>query len=196
MSLFRPRWLDDILRIHPTASPRVRGLKSFEPHHVPALQDPLYADDPTFWVLSAAMAGVALNTGHIGVQTPSDDSFVTIVDGIVVSGPTADDILFQVIEGGTTLLALATDTGVFKRNRREQARTTATERTGLLRIFDNTNAFAGTTVGQVRIAAGASILVPVGFRLFGAEQFFATNQTINTSLEVMMFGRTSTKGQR
>src|SRR5438552_1753051 len=144
MSLIRPRWLDDIIKIHPSASPRVRGLKGFEPHHVPALQDPLYADDPTFWIIVNSLTGVALNFGHIGVQTPADDSFVTIVDGVSVAGFVAEQFSVDVVTGGQILLALATDTQVLKLNRREQSRSTAVEKAGLLRIADNTNAFTGT----------------------------------------------------
>jgi hypothetical protein len=196
LSLFRPLWLEDVLTIRPGSTSRVGRLKGFQPQHVVALQDPLYADDPTFWIFSLFQGGVALNLGHIGVQTPSDDTVVAIVDGAIVDGAAADDIVFDVVQGGQTLLALANGTPPVKRNRREQSRTTAVERAGLLSIGDNTNAFVGTPIAAARVAAGASLLVPLGYRMFGGEQFFARNATVNTAIEVTLWGRLTSKGQR
>lgn len=196
MSLVRPRWLDDLIKPAVSASPRLRGLKAFDPQHVPAFQDPLYADDPQFWTCTGFIAAAALNLGKLGIQTPADDSMVVCVDGALVEGAAADDILFDVILGGTLLLALATDPNVTKRNRREQSRNTGVERVGLLRIADNANAFTGTSVAACRVTAGATILVPLGFRLFGSEQFFARSSTVNTAMEATLFGRLTTKGQR
>jgi len=196
LSLLRPRWLEDLLPLHPSASTRVRGLKLFEPHHVVALQDPLYADDPTFWTLDTGLAAVALNLGHIGVQTPADDSLVCIVDGCSVSSTVAEQFVVDVILGATLLLVLATDSSVFKKNRRELSRTTAVERTGLSRIVDNASAFTGTSIASARMPAGQTITIPIGFRLFGSEQLFVRNSTANVVLNATMWGRLTTKGQR
>lgn len=196
MSLFRPKFLDDLIKPLPSTSSKLRGLKGFDPQQLAAFQDPLYGDDPQFWTCTGFVPAAALNFGKLGIQTPADDSMVVCVDGALVEGPTADDIIFDVILGGTLLLALTTDTAVTKRNRREQSRTTGVERVGLLRINDNANAFTGTAIAACRVTLGATIFVPLGFRLFGSEQFFARNATVNTSMEVTMFGRLTTKGQR
>ncbi len=196
MSFFRPRFLDDFIKPLGSASPRVRGLKSFDPQAVIALQDALYADDPTFWVLGADLAAVALNFGHIGVQTPNDDSLVCIVDGVLVGTGAQDAVAVDVVAGGALLLALATNDAVFRRNRRELARTTGLERVGLLKITDNANAFAGTTIASARNPANTMNLIPLGFRLYGSEQLFVRNITTSVVLTATMFGRLTTKGQR
>jgi len=196
LSLIRPRWLEDVLKLTPSSSTRLRGLKNFEPHHVPAFQDPLYADDPIFWILNGFLPGVALNTGKVGVQTPNDDNIVCTVDSIVIAAPVTDDYLVQVVLGGQILLALATDTGVTKMNRREQSRTTAIERAGLFRILDNANAFTGTNIADVHAILNTTFLLPLGFRLYGGEQLFVTNATVNQAIQVTMRGRVTTKGQR
>jgi hypothetical protein len=195
VSFYRPRWLDDIIKPAPSASPRLRGLKGFEPHHIPALQDPLYSDDPTFWTLNGSLtAAVALNS-IIGVQTPADDSLVCCVDHFFATSSIAAFIFMEVNEGGAAPLALITDSAVWKRNRRELARTTGAERTGLSRILDNSTAFTATTIGAYRVAAGGVISEPVGHRLFGGEQLFVRTNT-NVDLVVTLQGRVTAKGQR
>lgn len=195
MSLLRPRWLDDLVKPAPSASPRLRGLKGFEPHHAPALQDPLYADDPVFWQLSATLIAAAALNSIIGVQTPVDDSMVCVVDHVYATSAVASFILIDVNEGGSAPLALINDNSVFKRNRRELARTTAAERVGLQRIFDNSTAFTATTIGSYRVGASGFISEPVGHRLFGGEQLIVRNGP-NTDLVVTLQGRLTTKGQR
>jgi hypothetical protein len=196
VSFIRPRWLDDVIRPLPSASPRLRGLKGFDPHHVVALQDPLYADDPIFWVLSGTLiAAVALNS-IIGIQTPADDSWVVSVDHVWAQSTSGGFIILDVNEGGAAPLALINDDLVFKRNRRELARTTGAEKTGLRRIQDNSTAFtAPATVAIYRVPAGGSVSELVGHRLFGNEQLFARIGT-NADLTVTMVGRLMTKGQR
>jgi hypothetical protein len=195
MSFFRPRFLDDELKPLPTASLRFRGLKGFDPHHVVAMQDPLFADDPIFWTLPGTLnAAVALNS-IIGVQTPTDDSIVVCVDHVYATSSVAAFILIEVNEGGAAPLALITDSNVFKRNRRELARTTGAEKTGLSRILDNSTAFTATQIAAYRVGASGSISEPVGHRLYGGEQLFVRTG-VNADLVVTLQGRVTTKGQR
>lgn len=196
MSLIRPVWLDDLISPRSAASPKLRGLKAFDPQQVPAFQDPLYADDPQFWILAGNVPGVAANLSKVGVQTPADDALVCVVDGCLVSSDIAQRIAVQVIIGSTLLLALTTDTSVTKRNRGERSRSTGVERTGLLRIIDSGNAFVGTDIGGTRVAAGAAIYIPLGFRLYGSEQLWAVAGSVNTLLEGTFWGRLTSKGQR
>lgn len=189
-------WLEDVLRLHPSSSTRVGRLKNFEPHHVVALQDPLYADDPTFFTTAGEVAAVALNFAKLGVQTPADDGIVVIVDNATISLPVADRVDVFVVLGGQILLALTTDTNVYKANRREQSRTTAVEKTGLSRIADNTNAFIGTLIGTQRLAANTPVTIPIGFRLYGSEQLWVSGATANQAITATMRGRVLTKGQR
>lgn len=197
MSLFRPRFLDDLVKPLASASSKVRGLKGFDPQQLAAFQDPLYADDPQFFGLESGTAGVAANFSKVGIQTPADDSLIAIVDGVIVSSDVANDITVDVIQGGTLLLALTTDTNVFKKNRREQStRAGVVERVGLLRIADNANAFTGTSIAHVRVAANTPYLIWLGHRLFGSEQIFARATVVNTLLTATMWGRATTRGQR
>lgn len=197
MSLLRPEWLDDLIKPAPAASPRLRGLKGFGPQEVAAFQDPLYADDPQFWELESGTVGVAANFSKVGVQTPLDDSLIAIVDGVIVCSDVLNDITVDVIQGGTLLLALTTDTNVFKKNRREQStRSGVVERVGLLRIADNANAFTGTSIAHVRAVGNTPIAIPLGHRLFGSEQLFARANVVNTLLTATMYGRVTTRGQR
>jgi hypothetical protein len=194
VSLIRPRWLEDIVPPTPAGSLRIRNLKGFEPHHLPALQDELYADDPVFWHLSSNIgAGGAGNFGHVGVQTPNDDGILVIVDGFEAGCSSAADTF--AVEVG--LLTLVTDTSVIKRNRRESSRGPAFDRAGLLRITDNTVATAGT---QIRVElAPVNVMVQVRdlhYRLYGNEQLFIRNGTANNPLTVNMWGRFLWKGAR
>ncbi len=194
MSLFRPLWLDDILKPRPAATPRLRGLKGFEPHHVVASQDPLYGDDPEFWMLDNFLGGVVANLGHIGVGVPNDDSLVCVVDSILF-GTAATDAL--VVDYFPSTQAFISDTQVIRRNRRESTHASALERVGLFRISDNSVPVTGTRLFSARVTLNSTgVPVPVGFRLFAGEQLVVRNATINTALEAAMFGRLTRKGQR
>jgi len=196
LSLFRPLWIEDFLKPRPGATPRLRGLKGFEPHHVAALQDPLYSDDPIFWTLGALSAAAVGSLSIVGVQTPADDSLVVCVDHVYASSSIATFLVLDVNEGGAAPLALITDFNVFKRNRREVARTTGAERTGLLKIQDNTTNFTGQQIAAFRVPAGGSISEPVGHRLYGGEQLFVRTSGQNVDVTVSLQGRLTTKGQR
>jgi hypothetical protein len=199
MSFYRPRFLDDLIRPLPSASPRIRGLKGFDPHDLVAMQDPLYADDPTFWCLAGVLPASPANLGHIGVQVSgaadvlATDSYVVIVDYLTVSCDVAEVF---VVDVASPPVAEAADTAVFKMNRREASRPQLVERAGLLRVFDNANANTGTTIAVARVPALTQVTVRLGFRLYGTEQCFVRNSTINTSIQATMYGRLTLKGQR
>jgi hypothetical protein len=199
MSYFRPRFLDDVLKPLPSASPRIRGLKGFDPQQLVALQDPLYADDPTFWCAQGSLPAAVGFFGHVGVQVSgaadvlATDSYIVIVDRIMVSAGVAEAFAVDV---ANPAVALAADTNVFKLNRRELPRPTSVEKAGILRVSDNANANTGTTVALARVPAGGMAIITLGFRIYGTEQLFVRNTTANIAIDATLFGRLTLKGQR
>jgi hypothetical protein len=172
---------------------RQRGLKGFRPEHLPAFQDPLFADDPVFWILQADLgAGGAAFSGHAGIETPDIGDRVVIVDGILAS-PSASDVLqVWVVQGSDAVrAALATDQQVHLRNRREQgANPGFPARAGLLRIADNGNAITGQgPIVSNRTGANTGVVIPLGHRLYKLEQLWVANQVLNIALTVTMWGR-------
>jgi len=196
MSLIRPVWLEDLLKPRPTASPRLRGLKGFDPGQVGAFQDALYADDPSFWILTQDFAAPGAGiVNHIGVNVPADDSFLVIVDGCSASCSAVAE-RFNVSFGPA--IAFVTDTQVFKQNRREAGRLISgfQERVGLLRIADQVFAGVGTPITTWGAPANVTLVFPLAYRLFANEQLFVQNATLNQPLTATMWGRVMNKGQR
>lgn len=170
----------------------MRGLKGFQPHHVVGFQDPLFADDPQFWILTGDIAAGAGFFGHIGVQTPDIPDLLTVVDRVVISGGAAETYSVDVVQGqGAVLAALATDAQVTLRNRRDQgANPGFAQRVGLLRISDGGNAIVGqTAIATHRASATTPFAIDLGHRLYRLEQLFVRNTTVNLSVTVTMTGR-------
>ncbi len=192
MSFIKPRWLDDLIRPAASASPRVRGLKAFEPHHVPAFQDVLYADDPIFWIAFGSAAVNGLNLSYVGIQVPADDTMLVVVDRLIFDGLAGS---LYVVEVAIPPLTLSTDSNVFKLNRREQSRSAGIERAGLLRIVDNIHVTTGQTIASAQVPANNSGEIKLGIRLFGNEQLYLRGAA-GVAVEATLFGRLTTKGQR
>lgn len=194
MSFFRPRFPDRPLRPEDfEATFRLRGLKGFQPHHVVGFQDPLFTDEPQFWILDGDLAGAAGFFGHIGVQTPDIKDLICSVDGFHVGGTNAEQYTVDGVQGeGAVLAVMATDSQVHLLNRRDQGPNAGfPQRVGLLRIADATNA----TVGQARIAsvtspANTTYTVNLrGWRLYKNEQLWVRNTSPNVSIRCTMWGR-------
>lgn len=121
---------------------------------------------------------------------------IVIVDGALVGGPLADAFSVDVLQGdGAVRVALATDTLVMMRNRRIQsANTGIPQRTGLLRITDNANALTGQpgSIAAGRFQANSMVYVPLGHRLFRAEQLFVRMVTLNQGGTATLWGRQAT----
>jgi hypothetical protein len=154
-----------------------------------SLDDVAFAQEPQYWILVGDLAGVAANFGHIGVQTPLDTQLVVVVDQLLVGGNNAELYSVDIVEGGAAILALATDAAVTLRNRTESANNLGVVRAGLSRILDNANALVGTSIANVTCPANTQILIPVGYKLFGGEQLFVRNNTLNVPIRATMWGR-------
>jgi hypothetical protein len=193
VSFFRPRFPDRPLRAEDfEATFRLRGLKGFQPHHIVGFQDPLFTEEPQFWVTGGSLPAAVGFTGHLGVQTPDIRDLITIVDKITVSSSVVEDWTVEVGTGeGAVLAVLATDSQVHLRNRRDQGAVLGfPARVGLSRIADNTNALTGQSL-QMFFSSPAeqAVNIDLGYRLFKNEQLFVRNINANKSINAVILGR-------
>lgn len=190
MSLFR-QWFPERGPVEPEASSKIRGLKGFAPNSG-LLQDPLYTDDPTFWILGGAVAQAGVgNFGKVGVELPADRSLLVIVDGLLVGSDVGASFSLEATQGeGLARVAVTTDTQVYIRNRREQGPNAAfNQRCGLLRILDATALTGGAFVPGLRVVANTLLYVPLQHRLYQGEQFWVRENNGNVLVSAVLWGR-------
>jgi hypothetical protein len=193
VSFFRPRFPDRPLEpVDFEATFRTRGLKGFQPHHVVGFQDPLFADDPQFWILAGDLIAAAGFTGHIGVVVPDVRDLLCIVDSVDVGVTVTDLILIEATQGdGLAPTTFLTDSQVTLRNRRDQGPNPGfAQRVGLSRIADNTTAGTGQTIiSQFRTLTNTTTHIELGHRLYRGENLIVRNSAANIGLTVTMRGR-------
>lgn len=196
MSFFKQLFPEQRI-LAPEASQKLRGLKGFLPEHMPALQDPFYAEDPVFWTLGNELNGAAGFLGKIGVEVPADRALLVIVDGFIAASANAELINMWTIQGSDAVRAvLNTDPNVHVLNRRQlNAVSGLAERAGILRISDNANALTGQSMGLgARVSTGSVwIQTHFGLRLFPGEQWWLSNSTVNVPISARVWGRLASK---
>ena len=196
MSLFRPQFLEDLIKPIGGTTLRLRGLKGFNPPDVVAFNDPFYAEDPVFWELQGDLAAAAGFTGHLGVELPDVAGLVVSVDDLYIGVTVADLVDIWVSQGeGFVRTPLVTDQQVAIRNRREQGPNAGfAARAGLFRIVDNTTAVVGQSrIAQARMLANTTTHLYLGHRLHRTEQCWCENSAANIGLTLTMQGRMQSK---
>jgi hypothetical protein len=191
VSLVRPQ-LPENREVNPEASFQLRGLKGLKPGDQVALSDLMYADrlGVIFWVVSGKQLGAAGTIPRVGIRTRADKTLIWVVDRVVASLSTTQQIQCSVNVGGIALPAYTTDAFVHVRSRTQQEQNAVPTRTGDSRIGDASALAGGTVICDWQTATGGFTTFDVGYRLFGAEDFIVEAAAAGVNqLNVTIFGR-------